>query len=333
MKKIGFITFVFAFSVFNVFFISNVSFASEQQEKRVSLSINPLLSKINVAPGENWSGFVEIFNSNPRDFEFIIFVQDFRGGEEGRVEFIDTREIEKSVDKGKEFLLSQWIDINREPITISARESKIVPFTVNIPENAGPGGKYAAILAAIKPPDHDFSSGASLIVSPSVGSLLLFNVRGNVIESAFIREFSTKRNIYTNPEVPLMVRIQNDGNTHVHPRGDIKIYDRKDKVVEIILVNHGTRFGNILPQSNRSWNFVWEGKSFLEIGKYKAVITLIYGEEANQAISRTLYFWVFPLNLVLGLIGGILFILITISLIEYFEKIRSKKKSNLKSMD
>ncbi len=305
---------------------SNASFAFAVEEGNVGLSINPLLKKINAAPGDSWAGSVEIFNSNPRDLEFVLSVQDFRGGEEGRVEFIDRREIEKSIDKGKEFLLSHWIEIDREPIMIPARRSAIVPFTIRIPDSAGPGGKYAAILATIRSPEV-ILPGTNLVVSPSVGSLILLNVRGDVTESAFIREFSTTKNLYTRPEVPLTVRIQNDGNTHVQPRGDIKIYNRQGKVVDTMLVNYGTEFGNILPQSGRSWDFVWESENnFFEIGRYEAALTLVYGEEAGQTISKKLHFWVLPINLFIGVLGGAMALLIIVFLTEYLIGVRRRRK-------
>jgi len=297
---------------------------AENVKGNISLSINPLLEKINIAPGETWSGSVEVFNSNFKDLRFAIFVQDFRGGEEGNVQFIDRAEIEKNIDEGKEFLLSQWVEISREPLLIPARDSKVVPFTISIPENAGPGGKYAAILAAIKP-DEDLLTGTSLAISPSVGSLILLNVRGNVVESAFVREFSTERNMYINPEVPFFLRIQNDGNTHVQPRGDIKIYNQTGSIVETILVNYDTQFGNILPQSSRSWSFLWDGDSFFQMGRYRAVLTLVYGEEASQTITKTLYFWIIPIGFIVGLLVFVLSLPFIIFLMEYFEKTKKRQ--------
>ncbi len=311
--------------VISIFFVGAPSIVfAENVKENISLSINPLLEKINIGPGESWSGAVEIFNSNFRDLNFTIFVQDFRAGEEGSVQFVDREEIEKSIDDGKEFLLSQWIDISRKPLLIPARESKVVPFTINIPESAGPGGKYAAILAAIKP-DEDLLGGTRLAVSPSVGSLILLNVRGNVTESAFIREFSTESNIYINPEVPFFLRVQNDGNTHIQPRGDIKIYNQGGKIVETILVNYDTKFGNILPQSSRSWEFLWEGDSLFQMGRYRAELTLVYGEEASHMITKTLYFWIISVGFMVGVVVFILSLPFILFLIEYYEKTRKIK--------
>ena len=301
-----------------LFFSATLFSAEAEESERVRLAISPLLTRINVAPGESWSGEVEIFNSNNRDLNFVVFVRDFRGGDEGRVKLIEREEIEKSVDEGKEFLLSQWIDITRDIITIPANESKILPVIIDIPENAGPGGRYATIMAAIKSPE-DLFSGTSLIVSPSVGSLILLNVRGDVVEEAFLREFSTRRTLYNDSEVGFSVRLQNTGNTHIQPRGDIRIYNQWNRVVGSMLINHNTEFGNVLPQSERGWNFEWDGRdSFLEMGRYKATLTLVYGEEASHLISKDIYFWIIPLNIVVGLLGFVLLLLLAITLVERF---------------
>ncbi len=314
MKKLKLFLLFFLF----ITTISSPVFAEE--EKNVSLAITPLLTKINIAPGETWSGSVEIFNSNDKDLYFTVFIRDFRGGEEGRVRFIDTREIEKSIDVGKDFLLSQWIEVNRDLIFIPANESKVLPVEIDIPEYAGPGGKYAVISAAIMMPE-DFSPGTSLAVSPSVGSLILLNVRGDVTEEAFLREFSTKRTLYTSPEVEFNLFLRNEGNTHIQPRGTIKIYNQWNKEVETIFVNRNTEFGNILPQSGRRWSFQWDGRdSFLEAGRYKASLTLVYGEEAVQLIDQDIYFWIIPLDIVVTLLGVVLFLLLIITVADYFKQ-------------
>jgi len=314
MKKLKILLF------FSLFIITVPFSVFAEREKGISLAISPLLTRINVAPGDSWSGFVEVFNSSEKDLHFTIILKDFRGGEEGRVEFIDTREIEKSIDKGKEFLLSQWININRDLIFIPAKESKALPVEINIPKHAGPGGKYAIISAAAIA-EEDISSGTSVMVSPSVGSLVLLNVRGDVIEEAFLREFSTKRTLYTKPEVSFDVRLRNEGNTHIHPRGNITIYNQWDRVVENFLINHNTEFGNVLPQSERRWNFVWDGKeSLFEMGRYKASLTLVYGEEVNRTITQDVYFWIIPLDFFLMLLGIVLFLLVIVTIAERFKQ-------------
>ncbi len=277
----------------------NLTFAQE----KLALTITPPLIKINISPGEIFSSSVKIVNNNPSDLTVYAFIRDFKGGtgEGGQIEFIEEKEIE-----GKErYLLSKWIDISREQILIPPYQSKQVPFTIRVPREAEPGGKYALILVGTNPSTGKIPGGG-IKISSLVSSLLLVNVRGAIIEKARIREFSTEKNFYQKPEVKFTLRVENMGNVHIQPQGEIKIYNFWGKERGFIPINHKTEFGNVLPKSIRRWEFVWNGEgSPLEAGRYKAVLTLIYGNETKQTLSQTLYFWVLPIIPVLSILGGV----------------------------
>lgn len=82
----------------------------------------------------------------------------------------------------------------------------------------------------------------------------------------------------------------------------------------MIPVNQKTTFGNVLPESVRKFNFSWKGEpSPLEIGRYKAIATLSYGNESKQNSTSITSFWVVPLVPVLSFLGTILLIGLTIA--------------------
>jgi hypothetical protein len=78
-----------------------------------------------------------------------------------------------------------------------------------------------------------------------------------------------------------------------------------------VLINDKQGFGNVLPSTIRRFEFTWNGEdSILDIGRYSAVVTLNFGDDAKQNISATTYFWVIPvlpLSIALGVI--VLFVL------------------------
>jgi hypothetical protein len=52
-----------------------------------------------------------------------------------------------------------------------------------------------------------------------------------------------------------------------------------------------------LPKSIRKFSFSWSGEpSFSDIGRYKAVLTLAYGEEGKKFVTQVLYFYVIPVK-------------------------------------
>jgi len=191
--------------------------------------------------------------------------------------------------------LASWININRGPYVIPPEQSKEIPFFVEVPENASPGGHFAAALIGTEPPETD----NKLIVRTSqiVTSLFFARIEGDIIEEAVIREFSVVKSFVEEPEVDFSLRFENKGNVHLIPRGVINITNMWGKERGVIPINQKTLFGNVLPDSIRDFKFSWKGeKSITEIGRYKAEVTLAYGKDGIKNISAVTYFWVIPVK-------------------------------------
>lgn len=283
-------------------------FSSFSQEN-LKLTITPPLIKVNFNPGQIWQGSIKVVNNNPQDLNIFVSVMDFKSGPEGGILFIKAPK-----EEDRKFLLSQWIEFSKETILIPAFQSKEIYFTIKVPEDAEPGGKYAAILVGTKPPEEVL--GSAIKVTPLVSSLILATVRGETKEAIWIREFSTDKIFYKEPKVNFTLKIENIGNVHIKPRGEIKILNMYGKERGNISFNQTTEYGNILPQSSRKWNFTWEGKeSFFEIGRYQAILTLIYGNEIENKETREIYFWIVPLAPLMLIFGVFLGFFVAIFLI------------------
>lgn len=305
MRKVIIIT----ISIFFCLFIG--SSVSAQKKDALALSITPPLIKNNVNPGQVWKSAIKIMNHNPVDIEIHIEIADFEGGSEnGTVKFITNDDPNESG-----YLLSDWIVIDREPITIPANQSKEIEFIIDVPEGASPGGHYAAILAGTGPGEGE-QNGSAIKISSLLGSLMLLKVNGDVVEEGNIREFSTDKSVYTDSNAKFTVRFENVGNVHIQPQGEIRIYNMAGKERGVFSINYDTEFGNVLPNEIRQWNFDWEGESsLLEMGRYRAELILGYGSQARSHDDRTLYFWVIFVKPVLIIFSIIVFTILFIVLI------------------
>ena len=75
-------------------------------------------------------------------------------------------------------------------------------------------------------------------------------------------------------------------------------------------INHQTHFGNVLPESVRKFEFSWRGETTLsDIGRYKAVLALAYGEDARKFATSTVYFYVIPLKALVIVLGSLIAII------------------------
>jgi hypothetical protein len=279
-------------------------------QEALTFTITPPLIKNNVSPGQDWHSAVRVVNNNAAEMDIYVKVMDFKGGgESGNVQLLKDPEL----NEGDNFLLSKWILVDPGPYKLAPYSSKDIPFIVNVPENAEPGGHYAAILAGTQPPS-DPSGGSVLKVSSLLGSLLFLRVQGDIEERGWIREFSTGKNIFSEPKVDFNIKFENSGNVHIRPEGEIKITTMFGKEKEPVKINHATDFNYVLPGDIRKWEFGWEGdKSLFEMGRYKAELILVYGEQTRETSTQTLYFWVIYLKPLLIIFSSlIIFILLLI---------------------
>ncbi len=302
------------------------------KKDKLTLTITPPLIKNNINPGESWASYIKVVNNNLKAIDVYTYIFDFKSAPDGGVEFIQ-QNLENALNFSEEdnkFLLSQWISIERGPIHLEPHESKKIPFSIRVPVDAEPGGHYAAILVGTKPVSK--IKGTGIKISSMVSSLVMISVGGNIIERADIREFYTDRSLYSQPKIKFILRLENTGNVHIHPQGEIKIYNFWGKEVGSIPINHNTSFGNVLPESTRKWEFDWEGEeNLLDMGRFKATVVLTYGEEAKETVYRSVYFWIIywrPILVSLAILLAIILIII-ISVKIYVRKAIKNVEKNI----
>ena len=278
---------------------------------QLSLSVTPPLFQITIQPGTDWASSIKAINPNPYEIVVRAEAVNFTAeGEGGHGRFVPIRDVPD------ENTLAGWIDIGAGDIVIPPEKTVDVPFTIRVPENASPGGHYAAVFIGTRPPQaslapggppQESGAGPAIRVSSSVTSLIFVRIPGNVVEAGSIIDFVSENLFYQKPDVTFNLRFENTGNVHLRPQGDITIYTMWGRERGKIFINEKTEFGNVLPESVRKFNFQWKGEeSIFDAGRYRAVATLTYGVENRQNVSRETIFWVVPVRPLL-IIGGIIF--------------------------
>jgi hypothetical protein len=279
---------VFLFSILHSLF--SVVPASAAGADSFSLTITPPLFQLSVGPGEAWSSAIKVINNNSYDVDVYASVMNFEAqGEGGTGRFIPL-----SGNATTSYSLASWLSVPTGPIHIPREKTGLIPFTLNVPKDAEPGGHYGAILTGNR---SGASGGGNVVsISSAISSIFLVKVNGDTIEKGDIREFSLGTYFFQKPKVKFALRFENKGNVHLLPRGEIAVYNMWGKERGKILVNQESDFGNVLPKSIRNFVFEWSGEeNFFEVGRYTAVATLSFGDTAKETAYRELSFWVIPL--------------------------------------
>lgn len=276
-------------------------------QSSLSLSVTPTLFDVSVNPGQTWQSSVRVVN--PNEFPITVYAEPVllsTNDERGVGSFTPLDEVETMG-----VTLAEWIDVTSDPIVVPEQETATVPFSVQVPENAAPGGRYAAILLSTQSPDE--SAQPVIRTSQAVSSLFFMSVEGEVVEQGSIRSFRPTEAVVERPENTFSLRFQNQGTVHLQPQGDITIYNMWGESRGVVPVNQRTDFGKVLPDSIREYTFRWKGEySLLDIGRYRAEATLGYGSDERSFVQQTAYFWVIPVYGLLVTLGTIVTIVLLI---------------------
>ena len=249
------------------------------------VAISPPKFEFEADPGQVINAIVKITNHENSPLTFSVSAQDFvSSGESGQPTFINPEENTADIS------LANWIVINNnEPVTIKSEEKREVPFTINVPQNAEPGGHYGTIFFS---PAAPINADGQVAVKQKIGSLILIRVSGKIVEKGELSVFGTydkeiksgdllKKSsnfFYGKLPVNFVLRYENKGNIHLKPQGKIEIFDTfnkklnsigvlsiissqglelEKKIVDFLPVNDVQ--GNVLAKSFRKFDVAWQG--------------------------------------------------------------------------
>lgn len=213
--------------------------------------------------------------------------------------------------------LVSWIDFPFSEITVPAQSKIEVPFQVVIPDDVSSGGYYAAITASTAPTDIVATNGA--IVEAKTAILVLFTVEGETVEKLELLDFRILEKGGSLPLGSYQFRVQNQGNVHLTPRGEIRVSNLFGRTIASMDTNSAE--GRVLPASTRlftesfeeEWDLTWLQAAgyqlrYLMFGPLTAELTLSYG--TDEILSAQTSFWLIPWELISLVFATILLLLV-----------------------
>lgn len=264
------------------------------------LEISPPLIEINTDPGKTVTANIKVRNITKEPLVARPQVNDFVAqGEEGQAKLLLD---EKSKEKSP-YSIGGWVGGMSE-LNIAPGEAKTATISINVPAGASPGGHYGVVRFTAAAPGID-STGVAL--SASVGTLVLINVSGDIVDKSYLAEFFTSQNgkrggFFQSGPVTFVERLKNEGNTHFKPTGTVRITNTFGKEVKVLSVN--ATGGNVLPASVRRFEQTLDKKRMF--GHYKAEVNIQY---QGKTLTQTIGFWVIPLK-VTALVLGVIILLV-----------------------
>lgn len=205
---------------------------------------------------------------------------------------------------------------------LGPNSQKIVNVTINVPANAISGDYYGAIRFA------PTSTGTGVVaLNATVATIFLLTVPGNLFQKLSLVQFSAAdangntSSFFTNGQLSIVTRLNNNGTTHSEPFGNIIIKNMFGKVVDNVQFNNTTPRESILTQSTRKFTTALKKQKWL--GYYTATISIGYGTTVSSLITAKTSFWYIPLWLEILVL--IVIVLIVVAIVWFIRRRRASK--------
>jgi len=264
-----------------------------------SFQISPPTANYAADPGGRSSGTIKVTNLTDTLISLKVGRQNFVAkGEEGEIELVDNAD--------PLYSLAPWFNIAEPTIDVAARATKEVHYSIAIPNDAEPGGRYGSIIFSSIPPKLPAGvSGASVI--QTIAGIVFERINGTANEKLEVASFGTLKNFYEYGPVEFSTRLKNTGTVHEKATGTITIKNMLGIKVDTIPLDEHF----VIPGSIRHLKNAWPNgkKQPLLFGRYTATLNATYA--GGQKLSATTTFTVLPWR-VLAVIAVIIILLVLI---------------------
>lgn len=327
-KKLLFLP-LLATLLFVVFFTRNAL----AQQSNYDVTISPVFFDLSTNPGGTVSDRIRVRNNTTSPIPVRVEVNRLTGDENGELTF-NKENGDNSLD---------WVKISDATVTLSPLEFTNIPFEIEVPSDASYGYYYTINLTQIE--DEADSTGTAISGAAAIPVLLTVRKDGAKAEIS-IKDFEVDSFINDSLPVDFEVQLQNSGNVHVRPRGNIFISGMgKENITSIDINPNGAA---IIPNTVRtflaSWTdgFIvreqviedgqpkidengkpvtqlkinWNKATDIRFGKYTANLLVVYDDGTRDVpLEASKSFWVIPWKLILIVVGGIVILILGIRFI------------------
>jgi len=268
----------------------------------------------NLDRGESITDYLKLVNvSSEKTMKVKIYPVDAVVSSQGVFNPLDEADPKKDI--------GAWIKMSESEVSLAPQETRIIPFTLTIPEDASVGDHLGAIIA--EKGELTPSGQAGLSIKTRVGirvwntvpgeivkNLQISNVSWEIINKKLSPKTTTLEKIRTalglNKEGFITLSLKNDGNVHLMPKGNIEIRDIFGGWVATL---DNISLGTSALSQTTTVPIKWEKPSLF--GRLTAKITVLYGD--NQTATAEKSFWIIPWTLI--------FIVILLAMIFVFGKL------------
>ncbi|MCA9362340.1 hypothetical protein KC906_03110 [Candidatus Kaiserbacteria bacterium] len=252
-------------------------------------SVRPFLIDKTLVPRDVVTETVLLTNEHQhRKYVVYATVNEISVDKEGAIkEFITPSMTDQTVT------VTSWIEVSRGRIEIPPGEQREVPLTLHINPKAEPGEYH--VFVGFVPASNRPEAEAKALEGDADGVIVKITISDQREDSMRISRFAIDRLVMGDNTREIEVEIQNNGDITSAPTGELIFYNSRG--VEVSAVPFNTEATAINP-----------GETVLlkstvpidaDLGRYKANLSLRYGENQSAALYDTAFFYFMPMQTLL----------------------------------
>lgn len=176
--------------------------------KSKGLTLSPLRSELDIAPGTSLDGSLTVTNSTDKPMSVNMSAEEFSVINQ-QYDYAFTQESE----------VARWVIFTPPEVTLAVGESKSVSYRVSVPLSAEPGGRYISLFASTDTGTQD--GGVSS--RQRIASLLYITVIGDVTRAGHLVSLTSPWAM--SGDSKWSMALQNTGTTHFRSRYTVNIHN------------------------------------------------------------------------------------------------------------
>lgn len=272
--------------------------AASGQESITITAIPPRL-ELSALPGAILQETIKIRNESAAEMAFDVKASDFIvNNNQGTPIAVD------EAVSGR-WSLASWITASPKKILLQPQETAAINLIISLPENALPGGHYAMITYNPNTEGLMNIQGSGSAIIQKVGTLIYFNVIGDITEAANLKQFQVDKPFKYYGPTAITAEIENLGDIHFAPQGQLTITNLLGKTV----FSGQLEEKNIFPFASRLYDWEFPGKYHL--GRYAAKLEASAGS-TQIPLHGLIYFWIVPVKELSAVLIVLILIVLTI---------------------
>ncbi len=248
-------------------------------------SVMPLAFNLNVEKRDIISETITLANNSGQQIRLYASVHEVATDGEGTV--LSFKE-PSSVDRTD--TPTAWIEISRARIELAPGETREVPLTIRMNPNTKPGD-YSVFIG--------FGTGSNqpeatrqVMNGQAPGTLLNLTVDKKQNQFLRLERFVVDRFVTGRGESLVEYTLHNPSGVDVVHEGEVIFYNTNGDEIASVPLNEAAT--PVAPDASVPFSAVVPND--LKIGKYKAYLSVEFGEHLTDAVQDTTYFYVTPLR-------------------------------------